>query len=163
MKMNGKVKMGKTFTPPSPGQPHILALRFQDGDHIHSFPIQRRIICNGVRYRIASYYMGAMKCGHQLGVCFPSSCWRCMAITDADQHKHGIGPTYIKFEGEEWNEHEPWWRGCDNLVHITKFGDGGSEFCIISPRNPADDSLDVYRSASHKSGTVSLDVLYVPA
>jgi hypothetical protein len=151
-------KRHKTCTlrqPTSASEPHLLVLRFQDGDHSNKYPLLRRVKCNGVRYRLAGLYMGQKKCGHQIGAASPTGHWRDWSITDADLHKDGIGPVHIRFDGVEWKE--DWWRAWKDLVHVTKFGANGSDLCNLSPWNPCNTSLDKYRGAS---GTNSVDALY---
>ena len=137
---------------------HLLALRFQDGDHSGRFPIQRRVRVGDRRYGLAGLYMGQKKCGHQIGVVCPSGDWRDWMIVDADLHKDGISPVFIRFEGPEWNDR--WWEAWRELVHVTKYGNGSSEFCNLSRWNPVNHSLDKFSGAS--VGTNSIDAVYVP-
>lgn len=132
---------------------HILMLRFQDGDH-KRFPIMRRVTYRGRRYRLTGLYMGQRKCGHQIGLTSPSGRWRDWSIADADLHKDGIGPMFIQFKGDRWRK--DWWMAWKDLVHVTKFGQGHSQFCTISPHNPNNDDLG-------SQGSNSIDALYVPA
>lgn len=143
---------------PKNGEAHILALRFQDGDHINRFPVQRRVRIGKQHYRLCGIYAGQQKCGHQLGIASPTGSWRDWVIVDADLHKDGIGPIFVRFEGPEWME--GWWDAWKELVHVTKFGAGTSEFCNLSPWNPNDDSLDKFRG-TRKVGSNSLDIVYV--
>ena len=145
-------------TPKSTDEPHILAVRFQDGDH-KRFPILRRVVFRDKRYRLVSLYMGQRKCGHQIGMASPSGDWRDWSIADADLHKDGIGPMFISFRGERWRKE--WWKAWGELVHVTKFGRNNNEFCSLSPHNPHNDTLDRYRGST-TSGTNSIDLLYVP-
>jgi len=143
---------------PRNGETHILALRFQDGDHAQRFPVQRRVRIENQHYRLCGFYAGQKKCGHQLGITSPTGSWRDWAIVDADLHKDGISPVFVRFEGSEWLE--GWWDAWRELMHVTKFGAGGSEFCNLSPWNPDNSSLDQYRG-TNKVGTNSLDLVYV--
>ena len=140
--------------------PHLLALRFQDGDHARRFPIQRRVRVGDQRYKLTGLYMGQKKCGHQIGLTCPTGSWRDWMIVDADLHKDGISPVFIRFEGPRWNDR--WWTAWRELVHVTKYGAGTSEFCNLSPWNEHNASLDRYRAASADVGTNSIDALYVP-
>jgi len=149
----------RTLREPKGDEPHVLALRFQDGDHTR-FPMLRRITFQGRRYRLVGVYMGQRKCGHQIGMASHSGDWREWSIADADLHKDGIGPMFIRFEGERWRD--DWWKAWGELVHVTKFGMGNTEFCSLSPHNHDNDALDVYRGST-KRGTNSLDILYLPA
>ena len=79
-------------------------------------------------------------------------------IVDADLHKDGISPVFVRFEGSEWLD--GWWEAWRELMHVTKFGAGTSEFCNLSPWNPHNASLDQYRGARNV-GTNSLDLVYV--
>lgn len=156
-------KKGNTIrlTEPTPGRNHVLAIRYIDGDH-RTFPVLRRVtrrLSNGtkVRYRLAAVYIGGKKCGHQIAMSSPlghEGSWRQWYLSDADMHKDGIGPVFIKFNGKEWRE--TWWDAWKCLVHVTKFGN--NQFCPLSPHNLPDNALDTYRGAC---GTVSLDLLYV--
>ena len=141
---------------PRNNEPHLLAIRFQDGDH-QRFPILRRIEYRRNRYRLAGVYMGQKKCGHQIGMASPSGDWREWSIADADLHKDGIGPLFIRFDGERWRT--DWWKAWGGLVHVTKFGFARNEFCSLSPHNLSNDALDVYRGAP-RSGTCSIDLVY---
>lgn len=143
--------------PPSTKRPHLLVIRFQDGDHSR-FPLLRRILVNGVRYRWVGCYAGQRKCGHQIGIASADGCWRHLIIGDADLHKDGVGPVHINFEGDKWRNKKAWWGALEYLVHVTKFGPDLSEFCNLSPHNRPDDELDKYRG--QKRGKNSIDMLY---
>ena len=143
--------------PPSTERPHLLVIRFQDGDHSR-FPLLRRILVNGVRYRWVGCYAGQRKCGHQIGIASADGCWRHLIIGDADLHKDGVGPVHINFEGDKWRNKKAWWGALEYLVHVTKFGPDLSEFCNLSPHNRPDDELDKYRG--QKRGKNSIDMLY---
>lgn len=150
--------------PKSPTDPHLLVLRYQDGDHHMKHPIRRRVMHGGQRYRLLGLYMGQRKCGHQIGACSPSGHWRDWSLADADLHKDGIGPVFVYFEGDEWRD--KWWAAWRELVHVTKFGPGNREFCNLSPHNERDDLLDEVPPSSSSStkrarpGQNSIDVLY---
>lgn len=144
--------------PPSGDEPHLLIVRFQDGDHKTKFPMPRRIRTkDGRRYRLVGFYMGQRKCGHQIGASLhDDACnWRHLSVTDADLHKDGVSPIFVFFKGEEWVQE--WWAAMDKIVHVTKFGPGKREFCNMSPHNPKDDSLDNYRDGRYRDGTTSRD------
>lgn len=143
--------------PQNKDEPHLLVLRYQDGDHT-KFPVHRRIQFHKQRYKLSGMYMGSRKCGHQIGASTIDDNWRHWGIGDADLHKSGIGPFYIIFSGSEWNT-DNWWKAWKHVVHVTKFGANTSEFCNINPQNPSDSSLDKYRGTV---GSTSIDVLYVP-
>lgn len=141
---------------PKKNESHILALRFQDGDHTKRFPIQRRLCIGSQQYKLYAFYAGQKKCGHQMGVVSPTGKWRDWMIVDADLHKDGISPIFVRFEGPQWVDR--WWGAWRDVMHVTKYG--GGEFCNLSPWNPSNTSLDHYRGVS-TSGTNSLDVMYV--
>lgn len=163
---NKRVKVTEPADPEAaPANSFLMALRFQDGDHHHKYPIRRRIRLTkhkrGRRYRLIGLYMGQKKCGHQIGVASPTGDWRDWVIGDADLHKDGIGPVHIRF-GDGWDSEDKWWEAWSELVHVTKYGPGRREFCNLSPHNFPDDSLDVYRSAhSPRYGQASIDALYL--
>lgn len=137
--------------------PHLLVLRYQDGDHT-KHPIHRRVRHKGQRYCLLGLYLGHRKCGHQIGACSPSGNWRDWMLGDADLHKSGIGPIYIQFEGPQWRD--KWWDAWRELVHVTKFGADNREFCNFSFHNDDDAGLDRFRAAARKVGTLSIDVVY---
>lgn len=139
--------------------PHLLVLRYQDGDHHTKHPILRRILHGGRRYRLLGLYMGQRKCGHQIGACSPSGHWRDWSLTDADLHTEGCGPIYVYFDGDQWRER--WWAAWRELVHVTKFGREDLEFCNLSPHNERDDLLDAKPSGRNRPGQNSIDVVYV--
>jgi hypothetical protein len=141
--------------PKNKDDPHLLVLRYQDGDHT-KFPVHRRIQFHKQRYKLCGMYMGSRKCGHQIGASTIDDNWRHWGIGDADLHKSGIGPFYIIFSGSEWNT-DNWWKAWKHVVHVTKFGTNTSEFCNINPQNPNDSLLDKYRGTV---GSTSVDVLY---
>ena len=143
---------------PKRDEKHLLALRFQDGDHTSRFPIQRRVRIDDNLYRLIGFYAGQKKCGHQLGILCPTGSWRDWVIVDADLHKDGISPVFVRFDGPQWLER--WWEAWRHIIHVTKFGAGTSEFCNLSPWNPNNDSLEHYRGTP-RPGTNSLDVLYM--
>lgn len=161
--------------------PHLLALRFLDADHHGKYPIHRRVTIEGVRYKLVGMYMGSKKCGHQIGLATHSEDWRDWSVADADLHKDGIGPWFLRFEGDEWKHR--WWEAWGYLVHVTKFGMGGNRFCAITPHNFNDKALDAYEDGGASAalaassaasvapsacslggvGTTAIDVLYVTA
>lgn len=145
---------------PDKGEKHLLALRYIDGDHHARHPLQRRIVVNGVRYRLLGVTSGHRKCGHQIGWVALDG-WRHLMAVDADLHKDGIGPLFVHFDGSEWQER--WWEGCREMLHVHKFGSGHREFCNLSPHNERDDMLDKYRAVSNRRspGTLSVDALYM--
>lgn len=132
-------------------QQHFLVIRFQDGDH-QKHPVMRRVECNGCRYRLVGLYMGRRQCGHQIGMAFHSMHWRDMSFSDADLHKDGIGPIFIKFGGDP----NMWWDSLKHVAHVTKFGAGNNTMCLINPHNPGDDEYQ-YQGV----GSTSIDVLYL--
>lgn len=140
------------------GERHLLVLRYQDGDHSR-FPMQRRIVHDGVRYRLVGLYMGQRVCGHQIGASSPSGDWRDWSLGDADLHKDGIGPIYVYFSGKRWLGAK-WWHAWREIVHVTKFGPGNRNFCDLSPHNRPDNSLDKYRAAQ-RTGSNSVDMVYL--
>ena len=142
---------------PRDGESHILALRFQDGDHSKRFPVQRRVRIGNQHYRLCGLYAGQKKCGHQMGITSPTGSWRDWVIVDADLHKDGISPIFVRFDGSEWVD--KWWDAWRELMHVTKYGAGASEFCNLSPWNPNNSSLDQYRG-TRDPGTNSLDLVY---
>lgn len=144
---------------PNKNEEHILALRFQDGDHVNKFPVQRRLRIGSQYYKLCGFYAGQKKCGHQLGIVSPTGNWRDWVILDADLHKDGISPIFVRFEGPEWITGK-WWDAWEHLIHVTKFGHGTSELCNLSPWNPNNESLDKFRGANKRPGTNSLDILY---
>ena len=139
-------------------KPHLLALRYEDVDHHKRFPILRRIVHEGRRYKLLGLYKGHRKCGHQIAACSHTGQWRDWSLGDADLHKSGIGPIYLKFEGDEWKSEDKWWKAWDELVHVTKFGANYKEFCNLSWHNRPDDGLDRYRGAA--VGSLAVDALY---
>lgn len=160
---NRSVKM---LTPCDPTKDfHLLTLRFQDGDHQGKFPVVRRLnleVKKGVtvKYRVAALIMGQRVCGHQIStVCTSEKGWRRWIIADADMHKSGIGPTHIYFDGDDYTGCQ-WWAAWRDLVHVTRFGNGGSELCVISPHNPKDGTYDKYRG--EEPGSNSIDMIFVP-
>lgn len=144
---------------PKDGEKHLLVLRFIDGDHHEKYPVQRRIRMGGRRYRLIGVVSGQRKCGHQIGWVV-LDCWRTIMAGDADLHKDDIGPLFIRFRGEKWKD--SWWRGCKDMLHVSKFGSGRAEFCNLSPHNQRDDLLDTYRG-SKVVGKNSLDLAYISA
>jgi hypothetical protein len=159
-------RAGRPVTVPRPRvgadgalEPHLLVLRYQDGDHRRRFPIHRRIYYGGRRYRLAGMYMGQRHCGHQIGVVCPTGDWRTWAIGDADLHKDGIGLVHVDFAGVDG---ALWWPKWNELVHVTKFGAGYADLCNFSPHNPNDDAL-LTGKVKARPGSNSIDVQYVPA
>jgi hypothetical protein len=120
--------------------------------------VQRRVRIGNQHYRLCGFYAGQQKCGHQLGITSPTGSWRDWVIVDADLHKDGISPVFVRFDGSEWLD--GWWDAWRELMHVTKFGPSSSEFCNLSPWNPQNSSLDQYRGTK-KVGTNSLDLVYV--
>ena len=166
-------RAGKTFSLVQPNlcDPHILVIRFEDGDHHNRFPILREFKhINGLEYCLVGLYLGQRRCGHQIGACSPTGDWRTWCICDADLHKDGIGPVHIYFDGACWNG-GAWWAAWEEIVHVTKYGYERSEFCNLSPHNRYDDLLKdtmaaqeagkKWKPVSKKSGQNSLDVVYV--
>lgn len=151
--------------PKSLDEPHLLVLRFQDGDHQGKFPLRRKLLAMGGReYVLMGVYMGQRKCGHQIGMACPTGHWRDWVLGDADLHKDGIGPIFVHFEGPKWCD--KWWDAWKQLVHVTKYGMGMGELCQISPHNFHPREIDKYRRAASSApspptrGENSLDVVY---
>ena len=144
--------------PATPAEPHLLVLRYQDGNHHTRFPIRRRVCHGGVRYRLYGLYQGQRKCGHQIGASSPTGSWRDWGLGDADLHKDGIGPIFVHFEGDRWRG-DAWWEAWRELVHVTKFGAGNREFCNLNWHNLPDNRYDAFRG-SKASGENSIDVCY---
>lgn len=144
-------------------KPHLLALRFQDGDHA-KFPLFRRVRIDGVRYRWVGCWAGQRKCGHQIGFASADGHWRSIVVGDADLHNGGIGLESVCFPQTGYADvkggDSEWSRVMNLIIHITKFGPRTSEFCNMSPLNPRDDSLDQYRGSRARVGSNSLDMLY---
>ena len=78
-------------------------------------------------------------------------------MTDADAHKDGIGPCFCEFSHDMSAE---WWSKWRDLVNVTKYGQGYSEFCPLSPWNLRDDEYDKYKG-THGAGSCSIDALYI--
>lgn len=150
-----RVRCGKVAAPDE--TPHLLALRYEDGDHHKRFPIHRRIVLGGRRYKLLGLYKGHRKCGHQIAACAHTGHWRDWSLGDADLHKDGIGPIFLRFDGDRWRG-DDWWRAWDELVHVTKFGANYRELCNLSWHNRADDGLNRYRGRD--VGSLSIDALY---
>lgn len=158
MPCNVNDRRGKRCTVSSPRQsePHLLVVRFQDGDHVR-FPVLRCFEMGNTRYELVGWYAGQRKCGHQIGVAFPSPHdWRHAIIGDSDLHKDGIGMVHVDYIGAP----DGWWDAWKSIVHVTKFG-VDSAFCNLSPHNPPEGSLDVYKGARAQPGWCSLDLIYL--
>lgn len=140
---------------------HLLTLRYEDGSHHERFPIHRRITVDGRRYKLLGLYKGHRKCGHQIAACSHSGNWRDWSLGDADLHKDGIGPIFVRFDGPEWKKDDEWWKSWDELVHITKFGANYREMCNLNWHNRPDDDLDRFRGERvQRVGTLSIDAMY---
>jgi hypothetical protein len=144
--------------PRSCREPHLLVLRYQDGDHARRHPIRRRVVHCGERYRCVGIYKGKRKCGHQIGASFYTGHWRHVSFGDADMHKSDIGPSFSHFDGTRWRGSD-WWRACNELAYVTKYGRDYREFCEFGWHNPDDKRLDAYRGG-HKTGSLSMDIMY---
>lgn len=148
-------------TLPHGSQPHILMLRFTDGDHSSKFPVHRRITYGKRRYRLFGIFLGQRKCGHQCGMVCSGSDWKNWGVTDADAHKDGISPCFCHFTNDM---KDSWWEKWRLLVTVTKYGIGGNEFCPLTPWNVRDDEYDKYKGAGKRSsfgrGSLSIDTLY---
>lgn len=151
--------------PRNSNEPYLLVLRYQNGDHHEKHPILRRVEHGSSRGRLIATWHGSAKCGHQIGMTSPSGDWRDWSVGDADQHKYGIGPTFMYFDEPRWRQH--WWSGMREILYITKFGPGNRQFCNLSPHNERDDMLDTGRREAdhvarqrHKPGQNNMDVVY---
>lgn len=140
---------------PSPDEDHLLLLRFIDGDHAGRFRFHRRLRHEGRRYRLAGFYLGQRKCGHQCALVCTGDDWRYWGMTDADAHTHGIGPEHFFFSSDMSSE---WWDKWKHLVNVTKYGSTMSDFCPLSPWNLPDDVYDKYRGGCR--GSNSVDALF---
>lgn len=162
--MNNTVRdrKGKNCTVrlPKPGEKHLLAFRYIDGDHHKKHPVLRRVEVQNRRYRFLGVTSGNRKCGHQIGWVVLDG-WRHVMAGDADLHKDGIGPLFVCFDGDQWRSSDRWWSGCREMLHVAKFGPGRREFCNLSPHNEADTLLDAYRGSTSTVGKNSLDVIYI--
>ena len=125
--------------------PTFVMLRFVDGDHSGRFGFRRRIVYNTKVYKLFAFFMGQLKCGHQIGMVSPTGNWRDWGVVDADAHKHGIGPMFFRVDEAS---HCDWWKKIHLMINVTKYGENLAEFCPLSPWNTRDDVFDSYRSAS---------------
>ena len=131
-------RRGVRFKIPLPNcasDPHLLMVRFRFGDH-KRFPAMRRICLpdGGARYRLIGVFIGQSLCGHQIGVASPTGDWRDWGFGDADLHKDGIGPMFVRFPDKcSWEE---WWALWDRILHVTRFGVGRRRTCNMSLHNP---------------------------
>lgn len=149
-KRNRSVKM----TSVDQSKDHLLLLRHVEADH-KRFPVLRRILVNGKRYRWVGCFAGQRKCGHQVGIASTDGSWRSLVVGDADCHKDQIGPEFIVFEGSKWKT--LWWKALEYVIHVTKYGFEYCEFCDHNLHNKKDDSLDRFKGANGKN---SIDCLY---
>ena len=105
--------------------------------------------------------MGMRNCGHQVGIGVGKR-WEDVHISDADQNKDGIGPTYLDMS--KFHQKGTWFDALEYAVHVTKYGAGMSEVCVISPKNPSDDVLDhgpfPKRRKRSMPGSNSLEIVY---
>ena len=153
-------KRTRVRAPRKKGEPHLLVLRYQDGDHTKKHPIRRRVVDgSGQRYRLVGLYLGQRHCGHQIGAAFPTDSWRQVSWGDSDLHKAGIGPVHVDFQGEEWVD--GWWKAMREITHLTKFGAGHRDICNMNAWNDPDDKYDKFRSSKGRTGSLSIDVLYL--
>lgn len=144
-----------TMADVDPAKAHALVLRFNDGDHSRKYPVHRRVVLRGNRYRLVGIFMGQRKCGHQVGMVCTGRDWRDWAVVDADAHKDGIGPMCVHFtDGMK----QMWWEAWRKLVAITKYGPRHGKFCPLTPWNVANDKYDMYRKAH--GGSLSCDLIY---
>lgn len=134
-----------------PTRPHLLVLRYKDGDHSKRFPIHRRLRFEGRRYKWIGSYAGHRECGHQIGFASKDGGWRNLIIGDADFHKDGIGPVHVQFEGPQWIPSDMWWFAINYITHVTKFGENGTRMCNHSLHNPPKNG---------KPGMNSIEILY---
>lgn len=164
-RLRDQKKMSCSARKPRPGEPHLLMLRFIDGDHSNKFPLHRRIHYASLKYRLFGIFQGHRKCEHQCALVCCGESWTQWGMTDADAHKEDIGPCFFEFTPEMSDQ---WWEKWKNVVNLTKFGSNASEFCPMSPWNVTDTTYDKYKGARLRGtrerakppGTLSLDVLY---
>lgn len=142
---------------PDTTKPHLLVLRFIDGDHVR-FPLLRRFQIAGRCYKLVGFFAGQRKCGHQIGIASSTGSWRDIVIGDADLHKDGIGLVFSTFTGAKWKDSTKWQNAMNVLVHITKFGPRYSQLCNLNFLNPPDTSLDKYQGVK-KTGSNSIDLV----
>ena len=151
----------KLVSPKCTDEPHLLVVRFQFGDH-RKFPALRNFALPcGARYRLVGVYIGQSKCGHQIGAASPTGDWRDWGFGDADLHKDGIGPMYVRMPDDySWKD---WWEAWDRVIHVTRFGAGRSRTCNMSLHNPVDkDPSDRGRGDRPKHvGEMSADWVFI--
>ena len=82
-------------------------------------------------------------------------------LTDADLHKMDIGPTFVRFAGPKWVDEFP--TALSTIIHVTKYGFGGTKACSLSPKNVDNASLRTYAPDSVSGRATAVDVLYVTA
>lgn len=114
---------------PRAGEQHMLALRYNNGDHSTFRPLRVMYVC-GVRYQLVSVYMGSSLCGHQIGMVLVDEQKDIWVVGDADCQKDGIGPLFLSLAG------------CTDflwaarfVIPVTKFGPNYCKTCPINPIN----------------------------
>lgn len=138
-------------------RPHLLGLRYPDWTTAKAIP--RRLEKNGVRYRLVGVFMGSRACGHQIGLGVPTGDWRSIVLTDADLHKRGVGPTFVHFSGAQWVADFP--KALSALIHITKYGMGGTKACSLSPLNVDNSVYLPFAPDSEEGRATAVDMVYL--
>lgn len=150
----------KAIVTPCPSAPHLLVLRFEDGNHEKVCPIKRSIVLGGRSYMLVGCFLGQRKCGHQIALACVDMEEGLWGVTDADAHKDGTGPMFCRIPCSQ-AEHR-WWEAWRYIVSLTRFtGKSGRDFCPLSPWNIENSRYDAYRG-SLSGATNSIDCVYVP-
>lgn len=149
---NGRVQLRD----PPAGVQHYLVLRYVDAEHTSKHPVLRwlRIGCDD--YTLVGVVSGNRRCGHQIGWAVSDDDGTCTHLTvgDADVHKGRNGLLHVRFS--RCSEHAEWWKGCRDMIHVTKFGPAQQKLCSLSPWN-----LPEGETSSKTHGTLCVDVVYL--
>ena len=127
---------------------------------------KRRIVYEGIRYKLVALMIGSEHCGHQIGASTCESDVYRWALADSDGAQHGIGPMFWSIGRDDSPaERKKRWRNMwDTIIPAIRFGNG--QVCDLNPSNRPTHELERLRQRqTHEAdpGVVNTDWIYLHA
>ena len=129
---------------------------------------KRRIVVNGLKYRLAFQLNGSEHCGHQVASAARGLHSHKWVHCDADAQRYGIGPIFWDIcrgaDESPRNFQRRWWNTWKFVLPVTRFGSQRGDFCEFSPHNRHPSLVAKQVDATtygRTTGVVNTDFIYV--